>query len=134
MSNLLKTQRALDMCPEWIALLQTACEFEGVPYDRSMAVHITMGLADKMELLEDGLLSIDGITDADILEGVREYEPPPPPDTVAEVEVLKEQFTALNRNILNQLETLAAKVEVAEPRPELGEAEIIERPGLLSKG
>lgn len=111
MNSLQKTQWALDMCPEWLGMLQTACEYQGIEYSRSMAVNVTMNLADKMTMHEDGTVTFTGVTDEDILFQVRSFEEPPPPELHTKVAQLDEAMQILNEQVSDQLVRLTDIVE-----------------------
>ena len=93
MSDLRKAVRALDFDQVWPEMLLAACQLEGGEYTRETAMQVTMSLADKIKFDPETLeVDVGEITDAEVIEAVKEYgvtpEPAPTPAVVQQVEVL----------------------------------------------
>ena len=84
MSDLRKAVRALDFDQVWPEMLLAACQLEGVDYTRETAMQVTMALTDKIKFDEETLeVDVSEITDAEVIDAVKEYgvtpEPAPTP-------------------------------------------------------
>ena len=93
MSDLRKAVRALDFDQTWPEMLLAACQLKGVEYTRETAMQVTMALADKIVFDPETLeVDVGAITDAEVIDAVKEYgtlpEPAPTPEVVQQVDVL----------------------------------------------